>query len=161
MPTLAARAPVPVRLDLQGLGRYPPSTEAALYYCCSEALQNAAKHGGPATTVMVTAHADEQTLNLTISDTGRGFDPVTIGTGLTNMTDRLSAIGGQLVIEHGARTWYPRHRHRRRPGTTGLLGRDRLQRKLRRAGEFAPWGYTHHRQLCCAHGGQAGFGAAG
>ena len=37
-------------------------------------------------------------LSLTISDTGRGFDPATIGTGLTNMTDRLSAIGGQLAI---------------------------------------------------------------
>ena len=44
-------------------------------------------------------HADEQTLNLVISDTGRGFDRATIGIGLTNMTDRLSAIGGQLVID--------------------------------------------------------------
>jgi signal transduction histidine kinase len=101
LPTLAARASVPVHLDLNGLGRYPPSTEAALYYCCSEALQNAAKHGGPATTIMVAAHADEQTLNLTISDTGRGFDGATMGVGLTNMTDRLSAIGGQLVIDTG------------------------------------------------------------
>jgi signal transduction histidine kinase len=99
LPTLAARAAVPVHLDLQGLGRYPPSTEAALYYCCSEALQNAAKHGGPDTTVTIKAHGDERALNLTISDTGRGFEPVTIGHGLTNMTDRLSAIGGQLVIE--------------------------------------------------------------
>jgi signal transduction histidine kinase len=99
LPTLAARASVPVHLELNGLGRYPPSTEAALYYCCSEALQNAAKHGGPATTVTVAAHADEQTLNLTVSDTGRGFDGATMGVGLTNMTDRLSAIGGQLEID--------------------------------------------------------------
>jgi signal transduction histidine kinase len=99
LPTLAARATVPVQLELNGLGRYPPSTEAALYYCCSEALQNAAKHGGPATTVVVAAHADEQTLNLVISDTGRGFDSATMGVGLTNMTDRLSAIGGELVID--------------------------------------------------------------
>jgi signal transduction histidine kinase len=99
LPTLAARASVPVHLDLDGLGRYPTSTEAALYYCCSEALQNAAKHGGSATSVTVTARADEQTLNLVISDTGRGFDPATIGIGLTNMTDRLSAIGGQLAID--------------------------------------------------------------
>jgi signal transduction histidine kinase len=99
LPTLAARATVPVHLELDGLGRYPPSTEAALYYCCSEALQNAAKHGGPATTVVVAAHADEQTLNLVISDTGRGFDSATMGVGLTNMTDRLSAIGGELVID--------------------------------------------------------------
>ena len=99
LPAAAAHAAVPVQLNLQGLGRYPASIEAALYYCCSEALQNAAKHGGPDTTVTITAHADEQMLTLTISDTGRGFDPATIGTGLTNMTDRLSAIGGHLVID--------------------------------------------------------------
>ncbi len=99
LPAVAGHAPVPVRLDLQGLGRYPASIEAALYFCCSEALQNATKHGGPDTTVTITAHADDRTLTLTISDTGRGFDPATPATGLTNMTDRLSAIGGRLVID--------------------------------------------------------------
>jgi signal transduction histidine kinase len=99
IPAVAAPASVPVRLNLQGLGRYPAAIEAALYVCCSEALQNATKHGGPGTTVTITAHADDRTLTLTISDTGRGFDPATTGTGLTNMTDRLSAIGGNLVID--------------------------------------------------------------
>jgi signal transduction histidine kinase len=99
LPAVAAHAPVPVQLNLQGLGRYPASTETALYFCCSEALQNAAKHGGPGTTVTITTHADDRMLTLTISDTGRGFDPATIGTGLTNMTDRLSAIGGNLVFD--------------------------------------------------------------
>ena len=99
LPAAAAHAPVPVKLDLQGLGRYPASIEAALYYCCSEALQNAVKHGGPDTTATITTHSDDRMLTLTISDTGRGFDPATRGTGLTNMTDRLSAIGGDLVID--------------------------------------------------------------
>jgi signal transduction histidine kinase len=98
LPAVAARAPVPVKMNLQGLRRYPVSIEAALYFYCSEALQNAAKHGGPGTTVTITAHADDRMLTLTISDTGRGFDPATIGTGLTNMTDRLSAVGGHLAI---------------------------------------------------------------
>ncbi|MCW2685679.1 MAG: signal transduction histidine kinase [Mycobacterium sp.] len=99
LPAVAARASVPVRLNLPGLGRYPAWIEAALYFCCSEALQNATKHGGPGTTVTITAHADDRTLTLTISDTGRGFDPATTGIGLTNMTDRLSATGGHLVID--------------------------------------------------------------
>jgi signal transduction histidine kinase len=100
LPAVAARAAVPVTLNLQGLGRYPASIEAALYFCCSEALQNAAKYGGPDTTVTITAHVDDWMLTLTISDTGRGFDPATAGTfGLTNMTDRLLAIGGNLVID--------------------------------------------------------------
>ena len=98
LPAVAARAPVPVQTEPAGPGRYPASIETALYFCCSEALQNAAKHGGPGTTVTITAHADDRMLTLTISDTGRGFDPATIGTGLTNMTDRLSAIGGHLAI---------------------------------------------------------------
>jgi len=96
---VAAHAPIPIRLDLQDLGRYPASIEAALYFCCSEALQNAIKHGGPGTAVTITGHADGQTLTLTISDTGRGFEPATTGTGLTNMTDRVSAIGGKLTID--------------------------------------------------------------
>jgi signal transduction histidine kinase len=99
LPAVAARASVPVQLNLQDLGRYPASIEAALYFCCSEALQNATKHGGSATTITITAHADDRALTLTISDTGRGFDPATTGAGLTNMSDRLSAIGGHLVID--------------------------------------------------------------
>jgi len=99
LPAIAARAPVPVQLNLQGVGRYPTPVEAALYFCCSEALQNAAKHGGPDTTVTVTAEPDDRMLTLTISDTGRGFEPATMGTGLTNMNDRLSAIGGDLRID--------------------------------------------------------------
>jgi signal transduction histidine kinase len=99
LPTLGVHAVVPVRFDIHALGRYPTSTEAALYYCCSEALQNAAKHGGPGTTVVVTARTDVRTITLVISDTGRGFESVAIGIGLTNMRDRLSAIGGTLSID--------------------------------------------------------------
>ena len=49
--------------------------------------------------VTISTHADTRTLALTISDTGCGFEPTTVGTGLTNMTDRVSAIGGKLVID--------------------------------------------------------------
>jgi signal transduction histidine kinase len=96
---VAAHAPVPIQLDLDNLGRYPAPIEAALYFCCCEALQNAVKHGGPGTAVTISGRADAQTLTLTISDTGSGFEPGTGGTGLTNMTDRVSAIGGKLVID--------------------------------------------------------------
>jgi signal transduction histidine kinase len=99
LPALAAQAQGCVQLSLQGLGRYSASIETALYFCCSEALQNAAKHGGLGISVTITARADDRMLTLTISDTGRGFESATIGTGLTNMTDRLSAIGGNLVID--------------------------------------------------------------
>lgn len=99
LPALTARAVTPVHLELRELGRHPPTTEAALYYCCSEALQNAAKHGGPDTAVHITGHVDRGLLTLQITDTGRGFRPGAVGAGLTNMTDRLSAIGGNLAID--------------------------------------------------------------
>lgn len=103
----AAHAALPVRLDLDGLGRYPAPVEAALYYCCTEALQNAAKHGGPNAAATVAARAEGDTVTLTVADSGHGFDPATIGVGLTNMTDRIAAINGHLDIDtapgHGTR----------------------------------------------------------
>lgn len=99
LPAAAAHAAVPVDLNLQGLGRYPREVETALYYCSTEALQNAAKHGGPDTKATINAFADDHELTLVISDNGRGFNQATTGAGLTNMKDRLAAIGGQLEID--------------------------------------------------------------
>ena len=75
LPAAAAHAAVPVQLNLRELGRYPAPIEAAVYYCCSEALQNAAKHGGPDTTVTITADADVRGLTVAISDTGARIRP--------------------------------------------------------------------------------------
>jgi signal transduction histidine kinase len=99
LPAAAGHAAIPVNLDLDGLGRYPTEIEAALYYCTTEALQNAAKHGGADTKATISVHADDSGLNLTISDTGRGFNQEITGTGLTNMKDRLAAIGGRLEVD--------------------------------------------------------------
>ena len=47
----ALRAAAPqrpaARVAADGSGATRPSVEAAVYFCCVEALQNAAKHGGP------------------------------------------------------------------------------------------------------------------
>ncbi|MEC3917762.1 sensor histidine kinase [Nocardia sp. CDC160] len=101
LPAAATRSTVPVRVRLDSIGRYHPDMETALYYCCLEALQNSAKHGGPGTAVTITAHQSGTVLLLTIADTGGGFDPAraTDGSGLTNMRDRLSVIGGTLTID--------------------------------------------------------------
>ncbi|HXZ70038.1 MAG TPA: histidine kinase, partial [Streptosporangiaceae bacterium] len=42
--TQAAKAPGPVEVDADGVGRYPADLETAIYFCCVEALQNAARH---------------------------------------------------------------------------------------------------------------------
>jgi len=95
-----ARAPVPARLEAQGLGRYPPEVETTVYFCCVEALQNVAKHAGAGAQATVRVWEDEDRLLFEVVDDGAGLRPGAAphGTGLTNMGDRLGAIGGHLSI---------------------------------------------------------------
>jgi signal transduction histidine kinase len=89
-----------------GIGRFDAAIEAALYFCCLEAVQNATKYGGDDVEVTIrlrcTTIDDRQELVATVSDTGPGFDPTDAagaGRGLENVRDRLGAVGGELVIE--------------------------------------------------------------
>jgi signal transduction histidine kinase len=97
------RAPVHTRLETEGIGRYPPQVESTVYFCCLEALQNIVKHAGGADSATVRVWEKEGGLLFEVSDDGAGFDPAAVarGAGLTNMTDRLGAIGGTLRIESG------------------------------------------------------------
>jgi signal transduction histidine kinase len=93
-------AEVPFTLDVTGgTQRWPRAVETAAYFCCREALQNAAKHAC-AQHVTVRFDGTADLLTFTVSDDGRGFDPSTHrnGTGLHNLTDRLAAVGGRLEI---------------------------------------------------------------
>jgi signal transduction histidine kinase len=99
----AARGlPIPARVDPDGIGRYDPAVEATIYFCCVEALQNAAKHGGGSASVRLWERNGE--LLFEVSDDGPGIDPGrgTAGRGLTNMRDRVGAIGGNVEIGAGA-----------------------------------------------------------
>jgi signal transduction histidine kinase len=71
--------------------------EAAIYFCCLEALQNAAKHA-PGSHVDVRLWQADGTLLFEVSDDGPGFDPATAasGHGHVNMADRLGAFGGTV-----------------------------------------------------------------
>ena len=48
----ARRSPLAVEVHADSLHRYPPEIEAAVYFCCLEALQNAIKHA-QATTMVI------------------------------------------------------------------------------------------------------------
>ncbi len=88
--------PVTVRGDI---ARYPPETEAAVYFCCLETLQNVAKHAGRGASATVRLWQDGSTLLFETHDTGVGFTPNgTGGRGLINMRDRLAAVGGNLTL---------------------------------------------------------------
>ena len=96
----ANRNPLPVDISADGIGRYPSDTEAAVYFCCLEALQNAAKHA-PDAHVDLRIWEEAGGLLFTVSDDGPGFDPERAqkGHGYVNMADRLGAIGGTVRWE--------------------------------------------------------------
>jgi signal transduction histidine kinase len=95
----ARKATLPVTIDAEGIGRYPQDTEAALYFCILEALQNIQKYA-QASSATVRLRKDGEELSVEVTDDGRGFDvnATTRGNGLTNMEDRLDALGGTLHI---------------------------------------------------------------
>ena len=84
-------------------------TEAAVYFCCLEALQNAAKHA-PDARVEVRLWEESGGLLFTVSDDGPGFDPEKAqrGHGFVNMADRLGAIGGTVRWDSAAREGFAR-----------------------------------------------------
>jgi signal transduction histidine kinase len=83
-----------------GVGRSEQDVELAVYLCCLEAIQNAAKHGGrgAAATVMLQPVAGE--LRFTVHDTGAGFatEAASAGAGLTNVRDRIETVGGRIEV---------------------------------------------------------------
>lgn len=97
----ARRAALPTWVEADAVGRYPPELEAAVYFCCVEALQNAGKYAGDGANAKVRITQQADALVFEVTDTGKGFDPAThaAGVGLTNMTDRLGAVGGTLRVE--------------------------------------------------------------
>jgi len=101
--THAQRIPVRVDLDVgpDVLGqRFDRESEAALYFVALEAIVNAQKHG-LAHRIVVTLSIREANLQLEVADDGRGISAGggTRGLGLSNMTDRMVALGGSLRIE--------------------------------------------------------------
>jgi signal transduction histidine kinase len=89
-------------VESEGVGRYPPEVEAAVYFCCLEALQNATKHAGEGAraTVRLLRRSDE--LSFSVADDGVGFDAAagpSESFGLQNMSDRIGALGGELSVE--------------------------------------------------------------
>ena len=94
----AGRSPLTVYVTVADeVGRYPAEVEAAVYFSCTEALQNAAKHAQGAT-VQLRLWTEAGGLLFSVSDDGPGFDAAVArrGHGYVNMADRLGAIGGSV-----------------------------------------------------------------
>jgi signal transduction histidine kinase len=104
LPAACRRAPLPASVEVDGVGRHAPEIESAVYFCCLEALQNAAKHAGDGASARIRVWEDAGALRFEVSDDGAGFAATSQaeGAGLINMRDRLGAVGGTLGVESGA-----------------------------------------------------------
>ncbi len=92
-------SPVPTLIHAEGLTRYPLDSEATVYFCCLEALQNVVKYAG-ATQARVTLRDEHGQLSFKVEDDGRGFDAqsTAYGSGMRNMADRVAAWGGAIDV---------------------------------------------------------------
>jgi len=90
---------VPVSIQAHGVQRYPAEVESAVYFCCLEALQNAAKHA-QASAIQIRLEDAGGELTFWVKDDGRGFDPkrAASGSGLAHLGERLVALGGRLDV---------------------------------------------------------------
>jgi signal transduction histidine kinase len=91
--------PVPTVIESEGLRRYPIESEATVYFCCLEALQNIAKYAA-AQSVRVTLREADGSLAFSVRDDGMGFDPESTvwGSGLRNISDRVAAARGSVEV---------------------------------------------------------------
>ncbi|MGA3354521.1 MAG: histidine kinase [Acidimicrobiales bacterium] len=94
------RSPLDIELMIEDIGRYEGDIEAAIYFCCLEALQNAGKYAQDAH-VTVRIWKESGGLLFAVADNGPGFDvrKAQHGHGFVNMMDRLGAIGGSVRWE--------------------------------------------------------------
>lgn len=98
---------IKVKLRITGLGgkRLSTDIEAGIYRIAQEALTNISKHA-QATTAEIHLTAEDEFLDLNISDDGRGFDPKGVISdatsrhlGLQGMRERGSMLGGTLSVQ--------------------------------------------------------------
>jgi signal transduction histidine kinase len=94
------RSALPVRMETDGIGRYPIELEAAVYFCTLEALQNAAKYAR-ASQITIAFRERDGMLQFIVADDGVGFDPSSqpVGTGIQGIRDRIAVFGGDAEIE--------------------------------------------------------------
>ena len=97
--TLVSTSATPVTVLDRGVGRHSEELEAALYFCCIEAVQNAVKHAS-ASRIEIELDTVGDRVTLLVRDDGVGFDVATVlaAGGLGNMRDRIDSVGGDLAV---------------------------------------------------------------
>jgi len=87
----AVSAGVPTLIEVETATRYPPEIAGAVYFCCLEVLERAGE--GARATIGVRVEGDAVLLEIA------EHSAVTSGYALGDMADRVSALGGRLILE--------------------------------------------------------------
>jgi signal transduction histidine kinase len=96
---VALRSAIRVDLVSHDVGRYSTEVEAAVYFCVLEAIQNVQKHAKGARRVVVSLDGGTGAeLRFGVRDDGAGRAVLDEGAGITNMRDRLGAVGGEVDV---------------------------------------------------------------
>ena len=107
----ATRMPIEVSVEADAAvrgARFSDDVEGAAYFVVSEALANVLKHSGADRATRAASAAAGGALELEVSDDGAGFDPGDAGgSGLANMSDRVEALGGRLIVRSPPRRAAP------------------------------------------------------
>jgi signal transduction histidine kinase len=94
---VAARAQVPVSVEVDLPTRPPAAVESIAYFIVSEALTNVAKYAR-ATEASVRITRDQSWIVVEVSDNGVGGATATPGGGLAGLADRAAGIDGILTV---------------------------------------------------------------
>ena len=100
--SLAARAPIPVELDVTLAERLPAAVETAAYFVVSEALANVAKHAHATHARVHVRREPSGTAVVEIADDGGGGADLGGGSGLRGLADRVGALDGTLALQSPA-----------------------------------------------------------
>ncbi|WP_232666367.1 sensor histidine kinase [Pseudonocardia sp. TRM90224] len=94
---LAARCPVPTRIDAGELGELPAAVETAAYFVIAEGLTNIAKYSDSEHAEVLLLHLDDRLL-VSVTDDGRGGVDETRGTGVVGIRRRVAALDGTTAV---------------------------------------------------------------
>ena len=94
--SLQARSALPIILDVVP-ARFPATVEAAVYFVCSEAVANVAKHAR-ATRVTIEVTVTNGQVMTIITDDGVGGADLSRGSGLRGLADRIEALEGTFTV---------------------------------------------------------------
>jgi signal transduction histidine kinase len=96
----AADSGIVTRVEAEAFPQGRPELATTVYFCCLEALRNAARYAGAGAKARVSIRVEEAALVFEIADDGCGYITGRPSTGgLRRIGDRVVALGGHLEIE--------------------------------------------------------------